>query len=101
MCRECQVDDAETICPRIAESIAASLTATNRFRVNELQLEVHGGEIVLRGRVSTWYQKQLAQQAVMATTPELSLCNLIKVTPDSSHGNPPNDDASAQHCDYE
>lgn len=101
MCHECQVDDAKAICPRIAESIAASLTATNRFRVNELQFEVRRGEIVLRGRVSTWYQKQLAQQAVVAVAPELSLCNLIEVTPDPSQGNPPSEDASAQQRDYQ
>ena len=48
-------------------------------RVLNLAVELSGERIVLRGRTSTYYVKQLAQRGVQDLLPEVSLENAIVV----------------------
>jgi osmotically-inducible protein OsmY len=51
-------------CTDLAE-VARSCLQTNPYPdVKDLECEYHEGVLVLRGHVSTYYQKQLAQEAV-------------------------------------
>jgi hypothetical protein len=47
--------------------------------VRELQVEVHPGRVVLRGRANSYYVKQLAQHAARTLLPEVRLENAITV----------------------
>jgi hypothetical protein len=48
-------------------------------RVLDLCLAFQGGALIIRGRASTYYVKQLAQHAVMAATAVPILANEIEV----------------------
>jgi hypothetical protein len=57
---------AATLLPRDLE--AQVLKQTHR-RVRDLRIEMRPGRLVLRGSANSYYVKQLAQHAVMATVP--------------------------------
>jgi hypothetical protein len=48
-------------------------------RVRNLAIEVRPGCVVLRGRASTYYVKQLAQQGIREVLPDVFLENAITV----------------------
>jgi hypothetical protein len=48
-------------------------------RVRNLRVEVGPGRVVLRGRATSYYVKQLAQHAARALLPEVPLENRITV----------------------
>jgi hypothetical protein len=60
---------------RLAEIVLHRLSG----RLLELCLVWQGGGLILRGRTSTYYAKQLAQHAVMAVTNVPILANEIEV----------------------
>ncbi len=92
MCNACAYEHGfQQRCQRIAqrdqqigESAMARLMATGRFRSDEVRCEVRNAEVVLRGRVATWYHKQVAQHAVLEIANVVSLRNLLEVGPPSS-----------------
>lgn len=49
------------------------------YRVRDLAVEVRAEHVVLRGRASSYYVKQLAQLGVREVLPEVSLENAIEV----------------------
>ncbi len=48
-------------------------------RVRGLEVLVHAGVLVLRGRCATYYCKQLAQTAAMEAAPQFQVVNQIEV----------------------
>ncbi|NOX56180.1 MAG: BON domain-containing protein [Planctomycetes bacterium] len=48
-------------------------------RIRDLRVEVTSGEIILSGRTTTYYDKQLATHAALAALEDLSLTNEIEV----------------------
>ncbi len=62
---------------RLGELILQRLSG----RVLELCLSWRGGGLILHGRATTYYAKQLAQHAVMAATTAPILANEIEVRP--------------------
>ena len=51
---------------RVAGEISAALTATGRPMLRHLDVSASEGQVVLRGRVSSYFLKQLAQSAALA-----------------------------------
>ena len=47
--------------------------------IRSLHVEVHDGEVLLSGRTSTYYSKQLATHAALDAANELTLTNDIEV----------------------
>ena len=47
----------------IASRITTHLAETNRASLRRLSVDVHGGEVTLRGSVGSFYEKQIAIQA--------------------------------------
>lgn len=71
----------EPPCPRtdLAE-VARSCLRTNPYPdVKSLECEYHEGVLMLRGQVSTYYYKQLAQEAVRDIQGIESIVNVVKV----------------------
>ncbi len=80
-------------------------TALDKIRntpvVKNLGLEVYGREnaIVLSGRVSSYYQKQLAQETIIKiVSPQYPLVNHITVESREGEWNPANEQPRAQGC---
>jgi hypothetical protein len=53
-------------------------TRTGR-RIRNLSVEMNPDRVILRGRTTTYYLKQLAQQGVLEVLPEVGLDNAIVV----------------------
>lgn len=54
-----RVDTADCL---LANLISAQLAETNRASLRRLSVDVHDGEVTLRGHVSTFHEKQVAIQ---------------------------------------
>jgi osmotically-inducible protein OsmY len=52
----------ETTDRLLASRICTQLAETNHASLRRLSVDVHGGEVTLRGHVSTFYEKQMAIQ---------------------------------------
>ncbi|HLA83738.1 MAG TPA: BON domain-containing protein [Thermoguttaceae bacterium] len=65
---------------RIAEQVARSLGATGRFGARQLDVSASHGVVTLRGRVSSYYYKQLAQTAALAVDGVRRLRNEVEVS---------------------
>lgn len=63
----------------LEESVLKQLSESNRFSGTEISVCVVRGEVVLRGEVSTWYRKQLAQETVLVIAKVQFVQNLITV----------------------
>ena len=62
------------------ERLAQLALASSGFRtIRELSVERHDGALVLNGQVSTFYQKQIAQELVKAVAGSLTVLNEIEV----------------------
>jgi hypothetical protein len=61
---------------RLSEHVLHRLSS----RVHDLCLHLHSGGLVIRGRATTYYAKQLVQHAVMAVTVVPILANEIEVS---------------------
>ena len=48
--------------------ITAALAATGRAGLRDLDVVASGGQVVLRGRVNSYFHKQLAQAAALSVT---------------------------------
>ena len=47
--------------------------------VRHIQVEQHGDQLVLRGRVRTFYAKQMAQETVRQAASDLRIVNSVSV----------------------
>ena len=54
-----RVDSADCL---LANLISTQLAETNRASLRRLSVDVHDGEVTLRGHVSTFHEKQVAIQ---------------------------------------
>jgi hypothetical protein len=57
------------------------LTASPLAQLRRLVVTVNEGEIVITGRVSSYYMKQLAQEALRSTLGDRRLLNRVEVCP--------------------
>lgn len=64
---------------RIVESIARALAESGRFRQAELEISTSGDDVLLVGRVTSYYQKQVAQTAALHVIGPRNLVNEIEV----------------------
>jgi osmotically-inducible protein OsmY len=51
-----------TFSPSLAERVDTALVTNPYLTGRTLRFETDGGRVVLHGHVSTWYQKQMAQE---------------------------------------
>jgi osmotically-inducible protein OsmY len=63
----------------VAEAARACLQTNPYADVKSLQCECHEGVLVLRGQVSTYYHKQLAQEAVRGIDGIELVVNVVEV----------------------
>jgi osmotically-inducible protein OsmY len=64
----------------VAKEVVRVLKLSGRFPSSSLAVCSSPGTVTLRGRVSSYYQKQLAQAAAMAVIGRRQLVNEIEVT---------------------
>jgi len=57
----------------------AALAASARYELRGVRVEQRGTALVLRGTVSSYYHKQLAQEVVRSVCKESELINAIRV----------------------
>jgi len=69
---------------RALPEIRRRLCSAGYYALREIECEYDDGVVVLRGRVSTYYLKQVAQAAVLSDPAIERVLNLIEV---SSNGN--------------
>jgi len=74
---EIQIRDRAT--KQIAECVERLVRSRTGGRIRDLRVEVTSGEIILSGRTTTYYDKQLATHAALAALEDLSLTNEIEV----------------------
>jgi osmotically-inducible protein OsmY len=68
------------LCLRDAAALAkAALTDSRIFDLRRLTVAQDGDAVVLRGRVSSFYHKQLAQEVVRNATDGAEVINAIRV----------------------
>jgi len=65
--------------PHLQEELERHVQTRTGRRVRNLAVELHPERVVLRGRASTYYIKQLAQQGVQDMLPDVCLENAIVV----------------------
>jgi hypothetical protein len=63
----------------VQSSAQRALAASPVFALRELQVEQQGDALLLRGRVSSFYHKQLAQEVVRHAAEGIELVNSIEV----------------------
>ena len=68
--------DAQPLLPEVVEQLILARTGG---RIRDLRVEVTNREIILLGRTSTYYNKQLATHAVLDSVEGVSLTNDIEV----------------------
>ena len=91
-CRKYMLDGLDRVttdCPssvseHMALKIRHRLHATGYHALQAIDYEYHEGMVILRGRVSTYYMKQLAQSVLMADPMVQAIVNLIEV-PENNH----------------
>jgi osmotically-inducible protein OsmY len=63
----------------LATQIATQLAETNRFNLRRLSVDVHGGEVTLRGCVGSFHEKQVAIQACRVLAGIARLIDAVEV----------------------
>ena len=66
--------------PQLAEEVARSLIATGRLPLRRLEVSTSGGVVTLRGRVGSYYHKQMAQAAALSVIGPGQLVNEVEVS---------------------
>jgi len=64
----------------VVDQAKCALARTAIYCFREIAVESDGAQIVLSGRVSTFYHKQMAQEAVRTIANDIRVCNRIDVT---------------------
>jgi hypothetical protein len=68
-------------CPPLSSAPAEVLTASPLPQLRRLVVTVNESEVVITGRVSSYYMKQLAQEALRPTIGDRRLLNRVEVCP--------------------
>lgn len=63
----------------IADTVERYVRLRTGGTIRSLRVEVHDGEVLLTGRTSTYYNKQLATHAALDAASHMSLVNDIEV----------------------
>jgi len=79
ICLELPRELADVSPREIAETVERYVQLRTGGSIRGLQVEVHDGEVILTGRTSTYYNKQLATHAALDAAEALSLTNDIQV----------------------
>ena len=64
----------------------AALANSPFYELRELQVQEHDDVLLISGRVSSFYHKQLAQEVVRSVCRDSKLINSIEVDPDDEIG---------------
>ncbi|HZN36372.1 MAG TPA: BON domain-containing protein [Pirellulaceae bacterium] len=70
---------AQTLLANVASQAKAALSRSRIFDLRRLSVEQDGDYVVLRGRVDSFYHKQLAQELVRAAVEGIEVLNAISV----------------------
>jgi len=70
---------AETLARNVQAQAQMALAASPVYALREVQVEQDGDVLHLTGRVSCFYHKQLAQEAIRAIDKDVPLVNAIDV----------------------
>jgi hypothetical protein len=68
-------------CPPLSTVPSDVLTASPLPQLRRLVVTVNEAEVVITGRVSSYYMKQLAQEALRPTLGDRRLLNRVEVCP--------------------
>jgi len=68
-------------CSHLPSTANEILTTSPLPQLRRLVVTVNEGEIVITGRVSSYYMKQLAQEALRSTVGDRRLLNHVEVCP--------------------
>jgi len=63
----------------IEELVEREVRSRTSGRIRGLEVRVSDGQVVIRGRTSTYYAKQLVSHAAMDTADQLSVMNEVEV----------------------
>ena len=74
--------------PFLAKRLERQVRQRTGERVRNLEIEMRREEIVLRGRVTSYYVKQLAQHGVREILPYIGVANAITVERPGGHLDP-------------
>ena len=64
---------------RIEELVEREVRIRTSGRIRQLEVRVVDGQVVIRGRTSTYYAKQLVTHAALETAEELGVMNEVEV----------------------
>lgn len=78
--RQAALDQSTFDLERMAAKIEQAVWHATAAAVKDLRVELRGDEVILTGRCRTYYVKQIAQHAAMATASGWSVVNQIRVT---------------------
>jgi len=67
---------------RLLREVRNRLRSAGYHAHRDIQCDCQGGVAVLRGRVPTYYLKQVAQSALLRHPGDIKVVNLIEVVPD-------------------
>ena len=70
---------AQTLFTDVASQATAALSRSQIFDLRRLEVNQDGDGVVIRGRVSSFYHKQLAQEVVRAAIDGVEVVNAISV----------------------
>lgn len=65
--------------PELIQEMEARVVRRAHGRIRDVKVELHKGGLILRGRTSSYYLKQLAQHALLEAAPLPLLANEIEV----------------------
>jgi len=68
-------------CPTLPSGLSEVLTASPLPQLRRLVVTVNEVEVVITGQVSSYYMKQLAQEALRPTIGDRRLLNRVEVCP--------------------
>lgn len=57
------------------------LAQSGSGELRQIEVNVQDGQIILRGRVSSFYQKQMAQESLLPVAIGMQICNQLEVDP--------------------
>ena len=66
--------------PSLAERITSALDANPYFNGRTLRIETDGSRVLMHGVVKTYFQKQMAQEAIRRVDGALEVENRLEVT---------------------
>ncbi len=70
----------DTLPQSLAEKIEQAVQVRTGGRIRGLQVRINNSSIVISGRASSYYNKQLVTHAVMDACNDLSVTNEVEVT---------------------